>query len=392
VQTALAHLPHGFTKPDLVCVTRGPGMRQNLAAGINTAKGLAVAWGVPLVGVHHMQAHALAARLANALRGDGGEVEPGFPFYSLLLSGGHSLLVRSEAVEKHEIVVDSCDIAIGDALDKAARVILPEDVMASAVGSNISYGQLLEEYAFPPGSIEASKADPSISNTYSYLPPRNTSQEIASSPTAYGWTLPHSLAGTKRLDFTFAALETQVTLVVNHTHDADGKRAGKREPRDITEKERRFLAKEVLRVTFEHVASRICVALDAEAEVERLKQISSGGDFHPSTSSRETSKTLVLGGGVASNKFLQCVLAEYLSTRGHNVKVLSAPGWLCTDNAAMIGWAGLEMYEAGFRTELDIRAVPTWSLTNLLTPEKETSGMRWVEKNPSKVLFPEKST
>jgi N6-L-threonylcarbamoyladenine synthase len=408
VKKALASLPNGQT-PELICATRGPGMRQNLAAGINTAKGLAVAWNVPFVGVHHMQAHALAARLAHGLKHHASSTEPAFPFYSLLLSGGHSLLVRSTAVEKHEIVVDSCDIAIGDALDKAARVILPEDVLAKGEG-NISYGQLLEEYAFPPVMRSSSKAEPAgtldlISGNqgsklqfpkispsrYSYLPPHNIAQEITALPTQYGWSLPHSLAGTKRQEFTFSALESQVTQIATHTYNADGQRsAGGGKVREMGDEERRFLAREVLRVTFEHVASRIRVVLDAEAEGIRLKQFSRGRDTTESSSKVPSTKTLVLGGGVASNKFLQHVLGEYLSARGHKLNVLAAPGWLCTDNAAMIGWCGLEMYEAGFRTGLDVRAVPVWSLANLMTPEKETSGMRWVEKNPSKVLFPDK--
>ena len=55
-------------KPDFVTVTRGPGMLSNLSVGLNVAKGLAAAWNVPLLGVHHMQAHALTPRLCSTLR------------------------------------------------------------------------------------------------------------------------------------------------------------------------------------------------------------------------------------------------------------------------------------------------------------------------------------
>src|SRR5271155_369848 len=67
-------------KPDFVTVTRGPGMRANLNTGLDTAKGLAVAWQVPLLGVNHMQAHALTPRLVSSLEAedDSQVLEPTF--------------------------------------------------------------------------------------------------------------------------------------------------------------------------------------------------------------------------------------------------------------------------------------------------------------------------
>ncbi|KAI1755154.1 hypothetical protein F4782DRAFT_436815 [Xylaria castorea] len=96
-------------RPDFVSVTRGPGMMSNLATGLNVAKGLAIAWDVPLLAVNHMQAHALTPQLVGALQhtktdqapdlaneeaGDGGLRGPQFPFLSLLVSGGHTMLGR----------------------------------------------------------------------------------------------------------------------------------------------------------------------------------------------------------------------------------------------------------------------------------------------------------
>ncbi len=94
IEKSLAFLPSngGAPRPDFVSVTRGPGMRSNLNTGLFTAKGLAVAWRVPLVGVHHMQAHALTPRLVSAI--SDAKITPDFPFLSVLVSGGHTLLVR----------------------------------------------------------------------------------------------------------------------------------------------------------------------------------------------------------------------------------------------------------------------------------------------------------
>ncbi|KAI0458657.1 glycoprotease family-domain-containing protein [Xylaria acuta] len=105
-------------KPDFVSVTRGPGMMSNLAAGLNVAKGLAIAWDVPLVAVNHMQAHALTPQLVGALQdkktdqardatseeaGNGGPRGPQFPFLSLLVSGGHTILGKE--FRSHSLLV-----------------------------------------------------------------------------------------------------------------------------------------------------------------------------------------------------------------------------------------------------------------------------------------------
>src|SRR6266516_179706 len=147
VEKALAHLPiaraedseaaviyrranDGFTrhrKPDFISVTRGPGVRSSLATGIDMAKGLAVGWQIPIIGVNHMAAHSLTPRLVSAMEREGSieKEDPTFPFLSLLVSGGHTMIVHSKEVNKHEILASTSDIAIGEMIDKAARLILP---------------------------------------------------------------------------------------------------------------------------------------------------------------------------------------------------------------------------------------------------------------------------
>ena len=135
-------------RPDLIAVTRGPGLRSCLATGLDTAKGLSVAWQVPLIGVNHMIAHALTPRLVSALKKRRYEdTEPAFPFLSLLVSGGHTLLTHSKSIIDHEILAETKDIAIGDCLDKIARALLPSRLLAHS--SDTMYGRLLETYAFP---------------------------------------------------------------------------------------------------------------------------------------------------------------------------------------------------------------------------------------------------
>jgi N6-L-threonylcarbamoyladenine synthase len=119
--------------------------------------------------------------------------------------------------------------------------------------------------------------------------------------------------------------------------------------------EARYLAREVQRVAFEHLASRVVLVL----QDMQKKQL-------------EFPKTLVISGGVAANAFLRLVMESFLVVRGfESVQVVTPPVNLCTDNAAMIAWTGMEMFEAGFVNELDIRALRKWSLENVEYPERE---------------------
>ena len=148
-------------------------MRSSLTTGLDTAKGLAVAWQIPLVGVNHMQAHALTPRLVSALSARSPNAAPAFPFLSLLVSGGHTLLVHSRELTDHEILATATDIAIGDCIDKIARLVLRPGVLKE--GGDIMYGRLLERFAFPNGSAD-----------FNYTAPTTRAEEIARKSTRWG--------------------------------------------------------------------------------------------------------------------------------------------------------------------------------------------------------------
>lgn len=99
---------------DFIAVTRGPGMVGSLSVGLNLAKGLSIGLSKPLLGVHHMLGHLLAPRMNQ-------QEQLKFPMISLLVSGGHTILVESQDILNHKILVDTIDIAIGDSLDKCGR-------------------------------------------------------------------------------------------------------------------------------------------------------------------------------------------------------------------------------------------------------------------------------
>jgi len=118
--------------------------------------------------------------------------------------------------------------------------------------------------------------------------------------------------------------------------------------------ERREGAREAMRVAFEHLASRVGMA---------LQQLETAG---------EGPTALVVAGGVAANRYLRHVLRCYLDAQGFGgVELVFPPPRLCTDNAAMIAWAGMEMFEQGWRSGMEVRAIRKWSLD----PEAEDGGV-----------------
>lgn len=104
---------------DAVAVTIGPGLSLCLQVGVRKARQIAHGNSLPLVEVHHMEAHALVARMA-ALQ-QGGQVE--FPFLCLLVSGGHNLLVLVQGVGRYMQLGTTIDDALGEAYDKVARML-----------------------------------------------------------------------------------------------------------------------------------------------------------------------------------------------------------------------------------------------------------------------------
>ena len=104
---------------DAVAVTHGPGLAGALLVGVNAAKALAFALGVPLVGVNHLEGHIYAAWLSNQRP----EEEPGFPLLCLIASGGHTDLVLMENHGVYRLLGRTRDDAAGEAFDKAARIL-----------------------------------------------------------------------------------------------------------------------------------------------------------------------------------------------------------------------------------------------------------------------------
>jgi len=100
---------------DAVACTIGPGLIGSLLVGVSAAKALALVWGVPFVGVNHLEAHFVAAFLEEP------QLEP--PIVVLLVSGGHTLLVEVSEIGKYRVIGSTIDDAAGEAFDKVARFL-----------------------------------------------------------------------------------------------------------------------------------------------------------------------------------------------------------------------------------------------------------------------------
>ncbi len=110
---------------DAIAVTRGPGLPGSLVVGLNAAKGLALASGLPMVGVNHLEAHVYSAWLYSQLEGTPSTPtpEPNFPLLALIVSGGHTELILMEGHLKYKHLGATLDDAAGEAFDKVARLL-----------------------------------------------------------------------------------------------------------------------------------------------------------------------------------------------------------------------------------------------------------------------------
>lgn len=115
IQTALAEANLKPEDIDGIAYTSGPGLVGALLVGSTIARSLAYAWNVPAIGVHHMEGHLLAPMLEDN--------PPEFPFVALLVSGGHTQLVRVDGVGQYVLLGESIDDAAGEAFDKTAKLL-----------------------------------------------------------------------------------------------------------------------------------------------------------------------------------------------------------------------------------------------------------------------------
>lgn len=280
VEQALRESATTWRDLSAIAVTAGPGLIGGVLVGVMTAKAIAAVHNIPLVGVNHLEGHALTARLTD---------DVAFPYLLLLVSGGHCQLLVVEDVGRYRRLGTTIDDAVGECFDKTAKIL----------GLGYPGGPAVERTASLCGDAAQAK------------------QRFA---------LPRPLLGRPGCDFSFSGLKTAVKRA------ADGIA-----PAEIP----------ALCAAFqETVADILC------DRVEHALQ-----DY---LALNPAAPTLVVGGGVAANAFLRGRL-ERLVFR-HGVRFAAPPRQLCTDNAAMIAWAGIERFQKGMTDDPSFPVHARWAL------------------------------
>ena len=190
------------------------------------------------------------------------------------------MLLTSQSLTSHPILADTVDIALGDCIDKMARHILPHEIIASS--HTPSYGPLLEAFAFP----DIAQVD--RHDLHAYSQPITRAAELERRVTSYGWgflpPLSTSSSSSRNREMSFTGLVSAVKRE-SERRIAEG---------GFDERERRIMAKEAMRVAFEHVAGRVVLALKGVKDLSVQQE-------------QQEHSTLVVSGGVAANKFLKTV-------------------------------------------------------------------------------------
>ncbi len=116
----LKEYAENYVRPDinLIAVTAGPGLEPTLWVGVNFAKALALLWNIPVVGVNHMEGHVLSSVFDSAHL-----AKLQFPALSLLISGGHTELIKMDDWSNYQKIGQTRDDAVGEAFDKVARLL-----------------------------------------------------------------------------------------------------------------------------------------------------------------------------------------------------------------------------------------------------------------------------
>ena len=266
---------------DGVAYTSGPGLVGALLVGSTVARSLAYAWNIPAIGVHHMEGHLLAPMLE--------ENPPHFPFVALLVSGGHTQLVRVDGVGRYELLGESIDDAAGEAFDKTAKLL------------GLDY----------PGGAALAR--------------------LALNGTPNHFAFPRPMTDRPGLDFSFSGLKTFAANTLHQVMQEEG---------ELTEQSKADIAYAFQEAVVDTLAIKCKRA---------LKQTGL--------------KRLVIAGGVSANKQLRQTLAELMQQLGG--EVFYPQPQFCTDNGAMIAYAGFLRLKQGQQQDLAIEVRPRWAMTEL---------------------------
>ncbi len=256
-----------------VAYTAGPGLVGALLVGAAVGRSLAYAWNVPAVAIHHMEAHLLAPMLEDD--------PPQYPFLALLVSGGHTQLIKVERPGQYELLGESLDDAAGEAFDKTAKLL---------------------GLGYPGGPVISKLAETGNPDRFHF---------------------PRPMTDRPGLDFSFSGLKTHTMLTIQKSDEDPQTRA------------------DIARGFVDAVVETLTIKCQRAMEQTGIN-------------------TLVAAGGVSANLQLREGLGKMTTRLGG--KVYYPRMEFCTDNGAMIAYAGYLHILEGSSEPLSFAAYPRWEM------------------------------
>lgn len=273
---------------DAFAATSGPGLASSLLVGNSVAKGLAIGARKSFFAINHLEGHLLSPFFGDH------EIEPNI---SLLVSGGHTLLVQVRGVDDYIILGRTLDDAAGEAFDKVAKLL----------GLGYPGGPEIERYGL--------------------------------SGNAERFDLPRSMLDSGDSNFSFSGLKTAVRYLLPKIMRGTGnsRPAGPERFGNVVTENRKIPGAG----EDDQIVADLCASFQ-QAVIDVLREKSLNAV-------RETgSKRLTLSGGVSCNRALRQSLQNACDASG--IELIVAEPWLCTDNAAMIAFAAMQRLKRGLNS------------------------------------------
>lgn len=336
VERALAEARVAASDLDAVAVTSGPGLSLCLRVGGGKAAALAREAKVPLVQVHHLEAHALVARLpaeGGAGEGEGGDsppllppLAPAFPFVCVLASGGHNLVLLARGVGDYSVLGTTLDDALGEAFDKVARML---GLDASPSGGAAVESAAAGKFSGGPDSSSSPLAiQPGDPRAFGFVRPlKNRRQQKGANVSYAGLKTAVRMAAERTLPELLDKLAAAEEKEKENGGARDENESSSSSALSLLRKAQADLAASFQRVAVEHLAEKAALGLKLALAEE------------PQCSA------LVLTGGVARNALLRREMEGVAAAAG--LPLVCPPPNLCTDNGVMVAWAAHERLDAG---------------------------------------------
>jgi N6-L-threonylcarbamoyladenine synthase len=289
---------------DGIAATGGPGLIGGVMVGVMTAKALAFAHDKPFLAINHLEGHALSVRLTEAVD---------FPYLLLLVSGGHCQLLTVRGPGDFTRLGTTIDDAVGECFDKTAKLL----------GLGFPGGPAVEKAVDGEERLvvrERQRLGGHDAHHHAAYQPGPAVEKAAEGGDAKRFALPRPMWRKPGCDFSFSGLKTAVRQTVEKLPAGDTQAIAD------------------LCASFQRTVGDVLVDRCANALA------------------LQPSPTLVVAGGVAANAYLRGRLEQLPA------KLVAPPVKLCTDNGAMIAWAGAERLRLGMTDSLDFRPRPRWPL------------------------------